>query len=311
VLAAALGVALPAQAGSAPLESVTWAGQLVDSAGPVDRLVPIIFVVRDGGTVIDQVEDSSFDVTDGNLIVDLLVNGSDALELDVTVDGENLGSQTLRTSWPFTLYAERADVADVAESADSVGSVTDPVTLTDLATAGALAIPLSNITGFPAAFADGDQGLAFTPDAATFTFVDGVLSLKNGSLTAGQIGSITAADLATGAVTSAKIANGTITSGDFSETLPLSKVAASTLVSRHFGASNTRTQLFTVTQSSCTQAVGTLTTSSTCTFTGGAVCIFGNINGNPVNGRRTCTGECGAASTSPCANTPAGAAVFK
>jgi hypothetical protein len=309
-LCAALSAALPARAGL-ELESVTWAGQLVDSAGPVDRLVPIIFVVRDGGAVIDQVEDDSFDVVDGNLIVDLLVNNSDALELDVIVDGESLGNQTLRTSWPFALYAERADVADTADTADRVGDVTTPLTLTDLVTGGALAIPLANVTGFPAAFADGDQGLTFAPDEASFTFVDGVLALKNGSLTSAQLASVSGGDLARDAVTSAKLVDGTIASADFGESLPLSKIAAGTLLSRHFGTSATRTQLYVVAQTDCTQAVGTVTTSPVCRFTGGASCVAGNVGGNPINGTRTCTGECRIGQTSDCANTPFGAAVFK
>lgn len=309
-LGAVLCGALPAWAGGAELESVTWAGQLVDSAGPVDRLVPIIFVVRDGGTIIDQVQEASFDVTDGNLIVDLLVNGSDALELDIVVDGESLGNQTLRTTWPFALYAERADVADVAESADRVGDVTDPLTLADLATPGTLAIPLANVPDFPDEFEDGDQGLAFTPDAATFTFVDGVLSLKNGSLTAAQIGSIGAADLATGAVTGAKIADNTITTNDFSEGLPLSKVAENTLVASHFGAASTQTVLFSVTQAGCRESLRSLTTSPTCTYDNTGTCSFqqGNFT---ITGALTCTGECSTLSTSQCPNTRLGVLVFK
>jgi hypothetical protein len=310
LLLTALVVALPLQAGNAPLESVTWAGQLVDSAGPVNRLVPIIFVVRDGATVVDQVEDDAFNVVGGNLIVDLLVTDSDGLELDVIVDGESLGTQTLRTSWPFAVYAERADVADVAERADAVGDVTDPLTLADLATPGTLAIPLASVTGFPAAFLDGDQGLAFTPDAATFTFVDGVLSLKNGSLTASQIASVSAADLATGAVTSAKIADGSITSGDFNETLPLSKIAADTMVAANFGAASTQTVLFKVTEPGCSAPFASVTTSATCRYTNTGACSFqqGNLT---LNGNFTCTGECSVLATSDCPNTRLGVLVFK
>lgn len=307
---AALCGAGPAQAGGAELESVTWAGQLVDSAGPVNRLVPIIFVVRDGGTIIDQVEDDSFDVTDGNLIVDLLVNDSDALELDVIVDGDSLGSQTLRTSWPFALYAERADVADVAESADRVGDVTDPLTLADLATPGALGIPLANVSDFPAAFADGDQGLAFTPDAATFAFVDGVLSLKDGSLTAAQVGSMNPSDLVPGAITGPKIADNTLTANDFAEGLPLSKVAPDTFVSGHFGAASTQTVLFSVTEAGCREPFRSVTTSPTCTYdnTGSCSVRQGNLT---LSGAFTCTGFCSVLSTSECPNTRLGVLVFK
>lgn len=292
-----------------PLFPLIWAGELHEAAGPVNRNVSAVFVVKDGVTTVSQVEDASFDVTEGNVIVDLLVNDAPGLTVEVIINGEALGSMPLTTTWPAAAFADSADSADVADSADAVGAITQPVTKAMLATAGQASIPVSSINGFPEAFLDGDQGLDFVPDSVNFSFVNGVLSLKNGTVTAAQVTNLLGADLAPGAVTNAKIANNTLVAADLG-TLPLTKIAPDAIGARHIGTAAQRTPMFRVTQTGCRQAIGTITLSSTCDFVNTGTCQL--VGGQfPINGRVSCTGQCVTGTTSPCANTLFGALVFK
>ena len=293
-----------------PLLPLIWAGELHEAAGPVNRNVSALFVVKDGAATVSQVDEASFDVTEGNVIVDLLVSNAPGLTVEVIINGEALGSMPLTTTWPAAMYADSADSADVADSADAVGSITQPVTKAMLATAGQASIPVASIDGFPPAFLDGDQGLDFVPDTATFSFVNGVLSLKDGGVTAAQVSNLTGADLATGAVTTAKLANDTIGSADFAGTLPLSKVAPDTITARHMATAATRTVLHKVVQAGCDEPIGTLTMLTNCNFTNTGSC-FVDILGTQQPGKLTCTGACSRSTTSPCANTIFGALVFK
>ncbi len=293
-----------------PLVSLTWAGELHEAAGPVNRNVSALFVVKDGATTVSQVEDASFDVTEGNVIVDLLVSDAAGLTLEVFINGDALGSLPLTTTWPAAVFADAADTAETADSAARVGTITQPVTKTMLATAGQAAIPLSSINGFPTAFLDGDQGLGFTPDPVNFTFVNGLLSLKDASITNAQLSSVNAADIAASAVTTAKIASNTVTNFDIGAPLPLTKIASDSVTATQLGAASTKTPMFRVTESGCEEPVGLLMVSSTCKFTNTDTCTL--VSGQfPINGRLNCAGTCVTGLTSPCPNTLFGALVFK
>lgn len=306
IITAAMFAALSSSSAQA-LEHITWAGELRDGAAPVNRLVSAIFVVKDGTATVSQLEEASFDVTEGNIVVDLEVNDSDSLTLEVLINGELLGPMPLRTVWSAVAIADSATFSDLADEANAVGDITQPLTKTALATAGQAPVPVGNIFEFPEQFLDGDQGVDFNPDAANFTFVNGVLSLKDGSITSAQLTSISAADVAPGAVTAAKVADGSLTTSDFTGTLPLDRLAPATLTARHFGAAATRTQMYKVSAANCDLRQGTITPDPTCQFTSTTSCT--TSQGFP--GKRDCVGNCFVPTVSPCANTPYGALVFK
>ena len=291
-----------------PLRAVTWAGELRESSGPVNRLVSAIFVVKDGSTTVSQLEQPSLDVTAGNFIVDLLASDAADLTLEVFVNGELLGPAPLRVTWPSALRVDAADVADVADSAGSVGDITAPLTKAALATAGQAPFPIGNVAGFPAAFLDGDQGIDFVPDGATFTFVNGLLSMRDNSITAAQIGSITAADLAIGSVTTAKIADKTLTNNDFGGTVGVDKIAADAITAAHIGTEARKTVMHRVVEPGCEEPLGMLMLGATCKFTNVGACTA--PGGFP--GKRGCDGVfCTVQPTSSCPNEVAGALVFK
>ena len=304
-------------AGSARADvDVMWAGFLENTAGPVDGTITAIFTFTDAaGTVLGTQTESALEVTDGELVVDLLVPERDDLQLAVVINGDDLGTSALSTAHPAAALGLTATTADRALSASAVGNVTQPVTAAALAATGGPRIPFANVVGFPAAFLDGDQGLVFDA-GSTITFSGGVVGVRAASLTNSLIsGQVASADLAAGAIATADLANGGVTASDLSN-LPVTAIIGRSLRARHFGATAGPT-LRLVTETGCSEGINTVTESADCTFTNVGECVASFIGGNPVLGKRPCAAvlatnpnACFITSTSNCPNPLLGNLVF-
>jgi hypothetical protein len=230
-----------------------------------------------------------------------------------TVNGSRLEPNLpLSLTWPSAAFANEVDVADLAEEADAVGAVR--TVLSRDALASEVRVPFAVLTGFPAPFADGDQGLAFAP-GTTIDLTAGTIGIKAASLPGTALGvSPVVADLADSTVATADLQNGGVTAADLAG-LPLTKVANGTLTSRHFGTAGV--SLFEVTEPNCrSEFVGHIVEDENCTFTGTTACTIVIGAGNTATGHRPCAAanqptECFLGSTSPCPNTPAGVLVFR
>lgn len=312
----ALSVLLAANAsagGVGPGHPYTWVGHLETAAGPVDGPVAAIFTVTTAaGVVLDEQTENALVVVDGDFVVDLLVPVTpDPLFLRVTINGVALEPPArLPQGWPRAVSADTADVADVADEALAVGPLTTVMSTERLAS-GAIAVPLARVTAFPAAFADGDQGLAFVA-GTTLDFSAGTIGIKAASLPGTAFGGVPqVANLADGTIAAADLGTASVLAADLSA-LPLTKLAANTLTGRHFGS--TRTTLFEVTEPGCPEPVGQVLESPTCRFQGAVTCT-GRIGVNTFTGHVPCaatnrTTECFTGSSSDCPNTPAGVLVF-
>lgn len=297
-----------------PVTGLSWLGHLENADGPVDGTVSASFQVVTGtGTLITEVIEPSVPVVDGDFVVDFVITEvSEPLFVVATINGSRLEPNLpLVVTWPSAAFAGAVDVADVAEDAEAVGAVGDVLTRSDLA--AGVQIPLAVLTGFPPAFVDGDQGLAFTP-GATIDLVAGTIGIKAASLPGTALGgSPEVADLVDGTIATADLQNGGVTAADLSA-LPLTKVANGTLTSRHFGTAGLA--LFEVTEPNCrNDFVGKVVEFATCRFTGTATCPI-VIAGNTGTGHVPCAAanrpnDCFLGSTSECPNTPAGVLVFR
>jgi len=291
-----------------------WVGHLENAAGPVDGPVAAIFTVTtSAGVVLDTQIENTLVVVDGDFVVDLLVPESpDPLFLRVTINSVVLDPPApLPQGWPRAFSAANATAADVADEARAIGPLTTVMSTARLAS-GAILVPLIRLTGFPAAFADGDQGLAFAA-GTTLDFSNGTIGIKPASLPGTAFGGVPqVADLADGTIATADVGNGSVLAADLSA-LPLTKLAANTLTGRHFGT--TRVALFEVTEAGCPEPVGQVLESPTCRFTGTQTCTGRLGNGVTFTGHVPCaatnrTTECFVGSSSDCPNTPAGVLVF-
>lgn len=309
----ALVTASAASAGS-PIDGLSWWGRLENAEGPVDGPVSASFqVVTGSGAVVTEVIEPSLPVIAGDFVVDLLIESADEpLFVAATINGARLEPNLpLSLQWPSAALADNADVADVAEDAARVGDVTTVLTRTRLA--AGVQVPFAVLTGFPAAFADGDQGLAFSP-GTTIDLSNGTIGIKAASLPGTALGATpVVADLADGTISTADLQDNGVTAADLSN-LPLTKVANNTLTSRHFGTAGL--ELFEVTEPNCrSEFVGKITESSTCNFTGTQTCTL-FIGNTPTTGHRPCAAEnrpndCFAGNSSFCPNTRAGVLVFR
>jgi hypothetical protein len=302
-----------ALAGS-PIGGITWLGRLETAEGPVDGTVSASFQVVTGtGTVITEVIEPSLPVVEGDFVVDLLVlEATDPLFVVATINGSRLEPNLpLALTWPSSHFAQQADDVDVALTAGQIGGITRPLTRSRLETD--VDVPLAVVTGFPPAFADGDQGLAFTA-GATIDLNGGVIGIKSGSLPGTALGGTpVVADLADGTIATVDLAAGGVTAGDLSS-LPLTKVANGTLTSRHFGTAGLR--LFEVTEPNCrSNFVSQVLEDETCNFTGTTTCTvrIGNVSttGHVPCAAQNRPNDCFVGSTSPCPNSPAGVLVFR
>lgn len=294
----------------------TWLGHLETADGPVDGTVSANFVIVDGrGVQLDQVLDTSLLVVDGDFVVDFAVPLSpiDPFFVVATINGSDLlPNLPIEVTWPSALSASSALNADVADEAERIGPHTALLSRDRLGS-GSVAVPVATVTGFPAAFLDGDQGLAFTP-GATIDFSAGTIGIKAASLPGTALaGAPVAADLADGSIGTSDLANAGVLAADLSG-VPLAKVASKTLTARHLSSSPF--QLFEVTEANCrSDFVGKVTESATCSFTGTTTCttFVGNVQ---TTGHRPCAAEnqptaCFLGSTSSCPNTLAGALVLQ
>ena len=290
-----------------------WAGHLENAAGPVDGPVAATFTVTtSGGVVLDTQIENTLVVVDGDFVVDLLVpETSDPLFLRVTINSVVLDPPApLPQGWPRAFSADNALASDVADEARAIGPLTTVMSTQRLGS-GAIEVPLIRITGFPAAFADGDQGLAFAA-GTTIDFSNGTIGIKAASLPGTAFGGVPqVADLADGTIATADLGNASVLAADLSA-LPLTKLAPNTLTGRHFGT--TPVTLFEVTEPGCPEPIGEVLESPTCRFQGAVTCT-GRIGVNTFTGHVPCaatnrTTECFTGSSSDCPNTPAGVLVF-
>lgn len=303
-----------ALAGSS-VEGISWLGRLETADGPVDGTVSASFqVVTGSGTLVAEVIEPSLSVVDGDFVVDfLIVEASEPLFVVATINGSSLEPNLpLALSWPSSHFAQRADAIDSAAAARQIGGITLPLTRERLASD--VDVPLAVVTGFPPAFADGDQGLAFTP-GTTIDLNAGTIGIKASSLPGTALGaSPVVGDLADGTIATADLRNGGVTAADLAA-LPLTKVANATLTSRHFGTAGLT--LFEVTEPGCSNDfVGRVVEDETCTFTGTTACTVVIGAGNTAQGHRPCAAanrptDCFIGTSSPCPNTPAGVLVFR
>jgi hypothetical protein len=299
--------------GFGPGKPYLWAGHLENAEGPVDGPVAAIFTVTtSAGVALDTQIENTLVVVDGDFVVDLLVPvTSDPLFLRVTINSVVLEPPApLPQGWPRAFSADNALASDVADEARAVGPLTTVMSTARLGS-GAVEVPLTRITGFPAAFADGDQGLAFVA-GTTIDFSNGTIGIKAASLPGTAFGGVPqVADLADGTIATTDLGNASVLAADLSA-LPLTKLAPKTLTGRHFGTA--RVTLFEVTEPGCPEPVGAVLESPTCRFQGAVTCT-GRIGANTFTGHVPCaatnrTTECFTGSSSDCPNTPAGVLVF-
>lgn len=313
LLAAASALATPT--------TLVYSGTLRDDHGPVSGTVSAVFTVFDdadaGSAVFSQTE-AALEVIDGALVVELGHGGDlddDAIDgaplyLEVAINGTTLTPRARIDEQPAAHLARVATSAPVAYDTDAVGAfpAAEAVSLAALAMPGRGAVHAGNVTELPAAFADGDQGIEFTP-SSQFALTEGVLSLAPGAITTAEIadgalasvklasGTVGAAQLATGAVGTTKIPNGAVQG---------SHVANGTLSAGRVGEPGygNAVPVYRVVNTNCLDGAGTLTIRTTCTTSVGG-CGVGNVV--------SCGGGCVpvfGGDLPACANTLVGYAVF-
>jgi hypothetical protein len=229
-----------------------------------------------GSAVFTQTE-ASLPVVGGSLVVELGRTGNldDSLVdvpvyLEVAVGGAVLSPRATIEAHPLALHAKLADIARLAADVDRLGSLLpeNVVGKASLAAAGQAAVHFGNLQGFPAAFADGDQGLVFTP-SSQFTLSGSTLGIAAGQVTSGVIkdGAVGSAEIADGAVTSTKIANSAVhASNVVANAVATGDIKNASLTSRVLGDTNAtnRITIYEVTNATCAEGVGSLVTASSC-----------------------------------------------
>jgi hypothetical protein len=291
---------------------VPWAGHLETAAGPVDGEVSATFRVTDAATDAELLvlADPTFLVVDGDFVLDVPVPVEGTALLHAIVNGETFAPLRVEAQAPVVVMADAAATADVADDTAALDGLVDPVTLAALAP-GAVPgakVAFANVTGVPADFEDGDDGLVLAPDAS-FSFVDGALTLLPRSVTGANVGALTSADLKDDSVGATQLATNTLTSADLTGTLPLTKVASDTFGLDAFATATTAVEAFEVHVDGCDAPRGTLQVDATCAFTGVQDCTT-SIGGNPINGYTDCTGVCRAIPGTVCTLPSAGFLVF-
>lgn len=292
-------------ASSSQAAPLLWAGHLDEGGVAVDRTVSLTFTVTRDGVVVDSFVDPSFLVIDGNFVVELELPTPAAGEAtgvwtaDIIINGADFGEEPLVVEWPRAVVADVAEVAAVAASADAIDGAV-PLALASLGSGG-VPVAIENVVGFPAAFADGDQGIDVT-STARVSFANDSATLVNGSITTAQLsGTLAAGDFQNGSIATVDLAADAIDSPtDITGNLSLSSIAPDAIKAVHLSASQNRTTLFNVSNSLCSGA-GTLTTLSTCQTVD--TCAGASV--------RDCNGTCAVVAVTACANTAVGDLVFK
>lgn len=313
-VALSVTLAMAAQAGEpAPQVPITWFGHLESAAGNVDGSVDAAFRVLDsGGAVLFSLDAPGTLVVDGDMAIDLVVPATaEGLLVEVTIDGVVLTPAVpLVAEWPRAASAGSVTRASAANDALLVGD-RDSVMRRSSFEAGSVAVPFEQVSGFPAAFADGDQGLDFVA-GATLDFSAGTIGIRTGSLPGTALASgAQAVDFVAGSVTGVDFRDATVTGSDFNLPLPLTKLATRTLTARHLSG-GTR-PVFAVVEPRClSDKVDRVTASPTCVFTGTTSCTPPGGG----SGHRPCAGlnqptSCFSGTTSSCPNIDVGVLVFE
>ena len=284
--------------------TVTWAGHLETAAGVVDGEVSAAFVVTDeatGEVLLDAFE-PTFAVVGGDFTLDVPVPDGGAALLTLVVNGETFAPLRVEAMAPVVAFAEGADAADVAFDAAALDGIVDPVLLAELAPGAGPGVDVAfeNVTGAPVDFDDGDDGLVLVPDAS-FSFVDGALTLLPRGVSTAQLGALSGADLADNSVNATHVQPATLTATDVTGTLPLTKLAADTIGLLSFSTAATAVEVFEVNVDRCDAPRGTLQVDRNCTFTGSQDCSI-TIGGSTFPGYTDCTGFC--SSTGPTSSCP-------
>lgn len=320
----ALAVAVPA---AAVPDVVTYAARVENDAGAFDGTVSAtfsLFSAATSGNALWSETATSLVVIDGDLVHDLgsveplddAVLDSDALFLEVTLNGDTLSPRAALRAVPFALRAR---------DAQTLAGLTADDVATDAEVAAAVAarvVAFNQLSGVPAGFADGVDndtvataaaggGLAVAANA--FSVADngitlakmgdasvGAAEIVDGSITSVDIAldTITAVDIAVGAVGTSEIADNSITSNDIGSSAVGSAEIAANAVTRDEIA-GAEVSVF-LTSSRCAEP-GILSTSATCPK---AACV---IPTTLAAGRVRCdNGACEAGGALTCDNTLVG-----
>lgn len=311
-------LALRATAAWGAPATLLYTGTLDGPAGPVDQPVSAVFTLFDDATAGNAVftqSEASLEVVDGALVVELGRAGDldedqlgdRTLFLEVVVNGSTLSPRARIDAHPAAHFAHGAEAAPLAHEATQVGTLTsaEAVPFDDLATAGAAPVAYGNLAGFPAAFADGDQGLDFTV-SSQLNFSSGTLALATGAIGSAEIqdGAVASSDIANGAVTSAKIADGAVGGAQIgTAAVQANNVVNGTITTRVLGATGATNQrrVYRVESSYCDGRRGTLSFQSSCALRE-IECRVAEYY--------SCDGTCVGSPVTQCANTAVGWVVF-
>lgn len=314
-------LALRATAAWGAPATLLYTGTLDGPAGPVDQPVSAVFTLFDDATTGNAVftqSEASLEVVDGALVVELGRAGDldedqlgdRTLFLEVVVNGSTLSPRARLDAHPAAHFAHGAEAAPLAHEATQVGTLTnaEAVPFDDLATAGAAPVAYGNLTGFPAAFADGDQGVDFTV-SSQFNFSSGTLALATGAIGSAEIqdGAVGSSEIANGAVSGAAIATSAVGSSKLAAgAVQGNNIVNGTLTTRVLGATGATNQrrAYRVDNSNCRDVTGTISFDSACD-TVNTGCSAGYA--------RNCSGTCvstAGGNFPTCANTAVGWVVF-
>lgn len=273
---------LLAPAAAAAPATILYAGTLEGPSGPVDETISAVFTLFDeetaGSAVFSQTE-ASFEVVGGALVVEIGRAGDleeddlgdRTLFLEVSVNGNTLAPRARIEPHPVAYFAHGADHAPLAHAASLVGTLTaaEAVGFEELATTGGASVAYGHLTGFPAGFVDGDQGIDFTP-STQFNFSAGTLALAAASITSAELqdGAVGTSEIAAGAVTSTALATGAVNSAKLAVGAVWdSNIANGAITSRVIGQSGASQQrrAYRIDTAACVEEVGTLTFDDACT----------------------------------------------
>ena len=249
-------------------QSFLLAGHLDDGDAPASGSFAVSLALTDGADTLWTEEQTGVIVVDGVFAIDvgaaepLPLSVPGRARLTVVIDGDALPpmplSRLLRAD-----RAVRADLADAADSADVVAGVdaAGAVTVSGLLLAGEAPVPFSALTGVPAGVADGDQGTDVTPAVGSgISLTSRTLAIQSVNGSRFATGALAGSSLASSSITGAEIANGAVTGAKIADgTMPPNR-----LTGRFTEREVKGRVVFRVTEETCVEPIGTLTTQSTC-----------------------------------------------
>jgi hypothetical protein len=266
-----------------PVALVLWQGHLEDALGPVDRTVSLVALVSDAATgePVGRIEDSAFLMTLGDFFLDVPVFLAESAGepersavVDLVVDGTILPPFEVRGAWPVAHAAAIGRRTSTVASADALAGILDPLTLAALLdpTESGARVAFANVSDVPTEFIDddGDGGLDVVP-GDEFTFVDGRLGLRAGSVTT-TVRGVTGVQVVPESVDGAKVASSSLQGSDLvAGSVPLSALANQTVRATHLGSPATRVPVFRVVNTLCDGPLDTLQFTSACPSQAGNV----------------------------------------